>query len=96
MGTGDQLYNRISMHLDAPHPTPYSHPQPNIDTKMNSHRKQLVDICHHQWNIPLNDCRYYKKSWNVKYTYYKAGKQSQMTFVLHHYMDAIILQNLKF
>ena len=56
--------------------------EPNIDTKTNSHGKQLMDICHHQRILPINHCIYYNKSWDGKYTYYKAGKQSQIDFCL--------------
>ena len=54
----------------------------NIDPKMNSHGKLLATVCKHTKTLPLNHCRYYNNTWDGKFTYYKAGKQSQIDFCL--------------
>ena len=54
----------------------------NIDTKTNSHGTSLADVCQLHKILPLNHCRYRNKKWDGKFTYFKAGKQSQIDFCL--------------
>ena len=54
----------------------------NIDDKVNSHGTKLAVVCQEQKVLPLNHCRYYNKTWDGKFTYYKAGKQSQIDLCL--------------
>ena len=54
----------------------------NVDDTMNSHGRQLAGICELHNILPLNHCKYYDKTWDGKFTYHKAGKSSQIDFVL--------------
>ena len=60
----------------------------NVDTVTNSHGRLLAGVCELHNILPLNHCCYYKKVWDGKLTYHKAGKSSQNDFVLtnqvHH------------
>ena len=53
----------------------------NLDQIMNSHGRELADICELQKVLPLNHCCYYDQVWDGKYTFYKAGKRSQIDFI---------------
>ena len=54
----------------------------NIDQTVNSHGKKLAGICELQNILPLNHCCYYDWTWDGKYTFHKAGKSSQIDFIL--------------
>ena len=54
---------------------------PNVDVVVNSHGRLLTGVCELHWILPLNHCCYYKKLWDGKFTYHKAGKSSQIDFI---------------
>ena len=56
--------------------------QENVDVITNSHGRQLISICELHNILPLNHCLYYSKTWQGKFTYYKAGNSSQIDFIL--------------
>ena len=55
---------------------------PNVDTVINHHGRQLASICELNKVMPLNHCQYYNTIFDGRYTYYKAGNNSQIDFVL--------------
>ena len=54
----------------------------NVDDKTNSHGTSLTDVCHLHKVLPLNHCRYRNRIWDGKFTFFKAGKQSQIDLCL--------------
>ena len=54
----------------------------NIDHVINSHGVQLKGICKLHKMLPLNHCHYYNQHWVSKFTFYKAGRQSQIDFCI--------------
>ena len=52
----------------------------NIDKINNSHRKNLMNVCEQNDISPLNHCHHYHNIRDGRFTYYKAGEQSQIDF----------------
>ena len=54
----------------------------NIDHVINSYGVQLKGVCKFHQMLPLNHCLYYNQHWVGKFTFYKAGRQSQIDFCI--------------
>ena len=54
----------------------------NIDHVINSNGVQLKGVCKLHKMLPLNHCRYYNQRWDGKFTFHKAGRQSQIDFCI--------------
>ena len=56
--------------------------KPNVDSVINSHGTQLGDLCELFKILPLNHCKYYNKCMDGKFTFFRAGAQSQIDFCI--------------
>ena len=54
----------------------------NIDPILNAHGVKLRNICEVHNVLPLNHCQYRNACWDGKFTYHKAGRQSQIDYCI--------------
>ena len=54
----------------------------NIDNHLNQQGKALINVCEILKILPINHSKYYDRIFPGNYTYFKAGKKSQIDFLI--------------
>ena len=67
----------------------------NVDQTINQHGKSLTNICEVQRLLPINHMIYYGKHFDGGYTYFKAGKMSQIDFILTNNQGRRLISNFQ-
>ena len=54
----------------------------NVDLIVNEHGKSLINLCHLLKILPVNHSKYYNKTFDGRYTYFKSERKSQIDYLL--------------